>query len=99
MSTIEIEAIHGLLMAAYVCTLTLGALELFGVDKVNFVSGNLQFCTAIGAFAAPPVVSYLHEAFGNNIMYTLIIISGIYCMGLASSLTCWTIYRLKKRGA
>ena len=92
-SGISTAGIHGLTMAAYVCTLSLAALELFDIKEVNFVTGILQFFTGLGAFSAPPLVSYIYEMLGKNMISAMATIGGIYALGTVLSCLCWILHK------
>ena len=62
-SLVTFVALHGLFSSAYISTLALSALDIFGIGKVNCITGILHFLTGIGGFAIPPVVGFLFETF------------------------------------
>lgn len=80
-------------MATYICTLTLAALELFSVTEVNLISGILQLFTGLGAFSAPPLVSYVYEMLGRSMMSAMATTGGIYALGMVLSGLCWILHK------
>ena len=60
-SLIVAASFQGMFISAYVSTQALSALDIFGLEKVNFVTGVLHFLTGIGALATPPVIGHLFE--------------------------------------
>ena len=54
-----LASVHGSAIGAYISTLALAALHLFGIGQVNLATGILHFSAGLGAFAVPPFVGYL----------------------------------------
>ena len=64
--TITLVLAHGFFIAAYISTLVLSALELFGLEKVTISTGILHCFTGIGSLTIPPVIGRQFEIAGNN---------------------------------
>ena len=76
-----VTTIHGLFTSTYISTQVLSALDIFGIENVNAVTGVLHFLTGIGAFATPPVISHLFED-THPLYLPCIAIACVYAAGL-----------------
>ena len=84
---------HGVFMSCYICSLTLSALELFGLIRFNFANGMFYFFYGIGVFTVPPVVSYIFEILNQDIFSAMIVLGAIYGLSFFLSLTCFVSHR------
>ena len=91
---------QGLFMSAYISTQALSALELFGIDKVNTVTGVLHFLTGIGAIVTPPVVGHLFETAAPDHFYLPSVAIGcVYLSGLFFGSLTYIINFIRNRSA
>ena len=92
-------AFQGLFISAYISTQALSALDIFGMEKVNFVTGVLHFLTGIGALATPPVVGHLFEATEATDYGYLpsIAIGCVYATGLIFGIATYVINLRRKK--
>ena len=86
---------HGLFMAAYISTLTLAALELFGLSKVNFASGMLQIFFGAASTFGPPLMSAIFDSLGQDFVPTLIIVASVYGLASVIALSCQWVNKLR----
>ena len=67
-----VAGLHGLFIASYKVTVTLSALELFGLTRVNFANGMFQFFFGIGVFAVPGLAGSFFFLFSLNYFLALL---------------------------
>ena len=85
--------VHGFFMSCYICSLTLCALELFGLTRFNFANGMFYFFYGLGVFSVPPLVSYIFDSMGHDIVAALQILGSIYAVASCLSVVCFVAHR------
>ena len=78
-------------------TVTLAALELFGVTRVNFANGMFQFFFGIGVFAVPATIGNIFDYMGEeNYFPAMAMLSLLIGVAFVLSLICYLLHRLRK---
>ena len=88
-----VAALHGLFIASYKVTVTLSALELFGLTRVNFANGMFQFFFGIGVFAVPSTIGHIFDLIGRNYFPAMAILSALIGTASILSFACYLSHK------